>query len=196
MGKPFIIGLTGGIGAGKSTVGSMFIGLGAGYYNSDEHAKLSYYNQDVYNKITLLLGNEAYISENQINNKYIANLVFSNKELLKKVENILHPYITKMFENYVAICGKNYIVKESAVLFESGEYKNTDVNILVTAPLEVRIDRVIKRDNCSAEDVLKRINNQWNELQTIPLADYIIYNDGQKELQDQVEDTFLKILKK
>lgn len=186
MGKSIVIGLTGGIGSGKSTVARKFVDLGlCDYYNSDERAKAMYFNDNVRSQIKELLGEEAYISDTEINRKYIANIVFSDKLMLQEVTKILNPFIKADFEEFKNKSEKTFIIKENAILFESNDYKNIMINILVVAPLEIKIERVIKRDNTTREEVLKRINNQWTDEQKIPLAQYIIKNNG-NDLNEQI----------
>lgn len=182
------IGITGGIGAGKSTVSQLFKMLGVPVYNSDESAKwLMNHDLDLKNKIKKLLGNHAYNDDEEVNREFIALKIFNDKALLAHLNAIVHPAVKKNYLDWsISILNNKYSLKESALLFETGIYKELDKNILVVAPLHLRISRVMKRDGISQELVEERIKNQLSEEEKIPLADYIIYNDESTSLIEQV----------
>lgn len=182
------IGITGGIGAGKSTVSQLFKMLGVPVYNSDESAKwLMNHDLDLKNKIKTLLGNNAYNDDEEVNREFIALKIFNDKALLAHLNAIVHPAVKKDYLDWsISISNNKYSLKESALLFETGMYKELDKNILVVAPLHLRISRVMKRDGISQELVEERIKNQLSEEEKIPLADYIIYNDESASLIEQV----------
>lgn len=182
------IGITGGIGAGKSTVSQLFKMLGVPVYNSDESAKwLMNHDLDLKNKIKTLLGNNAYNDDEEVNREFIALKIFNDKALLAHLNAIVHPAVKKDYLDWSSsILNNKYSLKESALLFETGMYKELDKNILVDAPLHLRISRVMKRDGISQELVEERIKNQLSEEEKIPLADYIIYNDESASLIEQV----------
>jgi len=189
-----IVGLTGGIGSGKSTIAKMFKTIGVPIYIADEEAKkLMNSDLEVRKKIIALLGEDAYIG-NKLNRPYIAEIVFNDKEKLAGLNAIVHPAVASHFEDW-----KNdqhhadYVIKEAAILFENGGYKQCDYTILVTAPLDVRISRVLKRDNISREQALARANNQWKDSKKIPLADFIIHNKYLEDTEKQVNKIHLKI---
>ncbi len=185
-----IVGLTGGIGSGKSFVASIFENLGVPVYISDIKAKeLMHSNLIVRNQIINLLGEEAYHEEN-LNRKWIAKQVFSNKELLQKLNAIVHPAVAKDFSVWYENQKSPFVIKESAILFESGGYKKCDKVILVTAPKSLRIERVIQRDNTSEHDVKKRIDNQWEDSKRIPLSDFVIENIKREATMNQVRNVF------
>jgi len=186
-----IIGLTGGIGSGKSTIASIFSTIGIPVYESDERAKaLMNEDPDLKTKITSLLGSDAY-TNGEINRSWIAERVFADKNLLDQLNAIVHPAVKKdaiAFANDKANEAAPYIIKESAILLEENLTAELDAIILVVAPLEIRIDRVMKRDGISREQIEKRIQNQWTDDIKIPLADYVIFNDGERSLLEQVMD--------
>lgn len=183
-----IVGLTGGIGSGKTTVAHLFETMGCVIYNSDDKAKEVYFQPIVKNQVIELLGKESYVDENEINKNYISEKVFSNTELLHQLNNIIHPAVKKdfiLFQSKLPL--GTIIIKESAILFETGIYKDLHKIILVTASLEVKIARVKKRNTTSEDDIKKRIAAQWSDEQKIPLANFVISNDGTQPLIPQVE---------
>lgn len=184
-----IIGLTGGIGSGKTTVAKIFETLGCIIYNTDEKAKQLYYHPSVKKQIIDLLGNDVYLTSGDINKLLIAQKVFSNKSLLHELNKIIHPAVSNDFIEFTSRYDKkDLIIKESALLFETNLHKTLDYTILVTAPLSIKIDRVIKRNNVSEEDVKKRMNTQLPDENKIPLANFVITNDNQTPLIPQVSD--------
>lgn len=182
-----IVGLTGGIGSGKTTVAHLFETMGCVIYNSDDKAKEVYFQPEVKNQVIELLGNEAYVNETEINKEYISKKVFSNTELLHQLNQIIHPAVKSdfiLFKSKLPL--GTIIIKESAILFETGIYTDLEKTILVTAPLELKIDRVKKRNSTSEEDIKKRMSAQWTDEQKAPLANFVIVNDGIKALIPQV----------
>jgi len=187
-----LIGLTGGIGSGKSTVAALFRTLGIPIYESDSRAKELMHSEDqLRHKIISVFGPEAYSPDMVLNRKWIASLVFNDQSLLEKLNDIVHPAV---YEDLVKWANEEtqkqapYLIQETAILFEEHLSKRMKAIILVVAAEEIRIDRVTKRDNVSREDVLDRMKNQWTDLEKIPLSDYVIYNDGERSLIDQVRD--------
>lgn len=187
-----LIGLTGGIGSGKSTVAGLFRTLGIPVYESDGRAKyLMNTDPGVRQHIIDLLGTDAYNSSNELNRPWIASRVFSDPVLLRQLNEIVHPAV---FEDLIHWVGEDtqrkapYLLQESALLFEEDLAKRLTAVILVVSPEEIRIDRVMKRDTISREEVLRRIGNQWPDDRKIPLSDFIIYNDGERSLIEQVMD--------
>jgi dephospho-CoA kinase len=171
-----VVGLTGGIGSGKTTVAKMFEDLGVPVYIADIEAKnLSNRSKIIKRKIIELLGEKAY-RENELNRLFVANKIFNDANLLEAVNKIIHPKVAAHFKKWLAKQNSTYCIKEAAILFENGGYKKCDLTILVTAPIEVRIDRVIKRDKTSRESILERISNQWSDEEKKKLADIIIEN--------------------
>ena len=183
-----IIGLTGGIGSGKTTIAKHFASLGIPVYIADDEAKKLMDNSEIIAKLQAVFGNE--IIENQkIDRKALAQIVFQNPKKLKILNSIIHPAVKKHFTDWLSTY-KNHpiIIKEAAILFESGSYKDCDSIITVTSPLEERVNRVMKRDNASRESILDRINNQWTDEQRISKSDYIITNISVNEALTQAEE--------
>ena len=171
-----IIGLTGGMGSGKSTVGTMFRDLGIPVYNSDERAKqLMNTSKKIKKELIGLFGKEAY-SEEELNRPFIAEKVFNDADLLTKLNGIVHPKVRKDFLKWTKKQNTPYVIQETALLFENKSQELYDKVILVTAPKELRIQRVLKRDKSSREQINSRMNNQLDDDIKIKLADYIIEN--------------------
>ena len=188
-----IIGLTGGIGSGKTTIAKHFASLGVPVYIADDEAKKLMDNPEIITELKSIFGDEI-IENEKIDRKALAQIVFKNPRKLKKLNSIIHPAVKLHFENWLH-SHKNHpiIIKEAAILFESGSYKDCDAIITVTSPLEERINRVMKRDNTSRESILHRINNQWTDEQRISKSDYVITNISVKEALKQAEG-ILKLL--
>lgn len=171
-----IVGLTGGIGSGKSTVSKMFEGLGVPVYNSDKEAKnLMVSSKVLIRKIEELLGEKAY-KGSTLNRAYIASRVFNDKALLQQLNQIVHPAVRKHFMKWCKKQEHPYVVQETALLFENGSNYLYDKTILITAPREIRIDRIIARDGSSKTQVLERMKNQMDDMEKLPLADFVIAN--------------------
>jgi dephospho-CoA kinase len=188
-----IIGLTGGIGSGKTTIAKHFASLGIPVYIADDEAKKLMDNSEIIAKLQAVFGNE--IIENQkIDRKALAQIVFQNPKKLKILNSIIHPAVKKHFTDWLSTY-KNHpiIIKEAAILFESGSYKDCDSIITVTSPLEERVNRVMKRDNASRESILDRINNQWTDEQRISKSDYVIINISVNESLKQAEEILKKL---
>jgi dephospho-CoA kinase len=189
-----IVGLTGGIGSGKSTVAKLFEVLGVPVYNSDLRAKEMYYKPEVKEQVIRLLGTNAYDENGKLNAQHISSIIFRDSQILHKVNGIIHPAVDGDFREYVANHSDQKIVlKESALLFETGIYKKLDKVILVTSPLELRIARVQSRDNISEAEVIKRINHQLPDEEKIPISDFVIKNDEMTGLIPQVLGVFEKL---
>lgn len=181
-----IIGLTGGIGSGKTTVANFFKECGIPVYNADLEAKKIVYHPDIKQQIIDLLGNHAFI-EDTYNTAYVAEQVFKNASLLQKLNAIIHPAVAQDFEKWVQQQKAPYVLKEAAILFESGGYKQCDHIILVIASQKIRTQRVIERDQISEQEVYLRMKSQWDDEQKKQGADYIIYNDTTlKDLKNTV----------
>ena len=171
-----VVGLTGGIGSGKTTVATMFADLNVPVYNSDREAKSLMNNSKALRKqIKTLLGKEAY-QEKILNRKFIADKVFVNPELLSELNKIVHPAVRNHFLEWKEKQKSNYVIQEAAIIFENSSHKNYDKIILVTAPEEIRIKRVIERDKLSLEKIKERIANQWSDDKKAQLSDFVIIN--------------------
>ncbi|MGV0969616.1 dephospho-CoA kinase [Empedobacter sp. ULE_I136] len=194
--QPFVAGITGGIGSGKSTAAKFFEELGIPVYNSDTRAKtIQNENSEVKVKIIAAFGEEAY-NENGLNKPYLSKQVFQNNEKLKLLNSIVHPAVFQDFEDWKKAQKSDIVMKEAAILIESGSYKDCDVVISVVVDLETRIARTIKRDGLSREEILARINNQISDEEQIAKSDFIIDNNSDlAHLKNEVEQTFIKIKK-
>ena len=181
-----IVGLTGGIGSGKTTVAKIFGELGVPIYIADDEAKkLTNSSKIIRRKLIQLLGKEAYFDEG-LNRSYVAEKIFNNPAILNEVNAIIHPKVAKHFLRWVKKQKGTYCIKEAAILFESGSYKQCDITILVTAPKAIKIERVIQRDNSSEEKVLERMKNQWPDNKKRDLADIVIENITLADTKKQV----------
>lgn len=190
-----VVGLTGGIGSGKTTVAKMFEEFGVPVYIADVEAKLLMNRSKIIKrKLKQLLGHEAYVDE-KLNRPYIASKIFNDKELLQKINAIVHPKVASHFKRWIKKQSAPYIIKEVAILFENGSYKDCDYTITVTASKEEKIERVIKRDNSSKEKVIAIMNNQWSDVQRIELSDFVIKNQNLNKTKALVAEVHERILK-
>lgn len=171
------IGITGGIGSGKTTVSHLFQELGAPVYIADDEAKRLMHQSPVKEEITALFGADAYDTNGWLNRKYIAAIVFKNKEKLNRLNAVVHPAVEKDFEDWVARQQAPYVIYEAAILYETGRYKQFDYTVLITAPVAVRIERLMKRDGASAREIKDRMKNQWPDEDKQKLADWVIHNE-------------------
>jgi len=187
-----LIGLTGGIGSGKTKVAAVFETLGIPVYESDSKAKyLMNTNEEIRKKIIDLFGPESYNVDDELNRPWITSRVFSDHEQLEKLNAIVHPAVYKDLLEWTMEPHHNsapYLIQESAILFEENLTRRLNAIILVVAPEELRIERVIARDNVTREDVLQRIKLQWPDEKKISSSDYVIYNDGERSLITQIRD--------
>ena len=190
------VGLTGGIGSGKTTIANLFaLHFSIPMYIADTKAKeLVANNKQLQQEIVTLLGEEAFV-EGRYNTSFVAQEVFSNKEKLDKLNAIIHPYVQQDFLQWKQSQQAPYVIKEAAILFESGSYRDCDFIIMVTAPLEERIKRVILRDKIDRETVEKRIKNQWNDEKKIELSTFVIENREIDKNLDKIEIIHSKIVK-
>ncbi len=181
------VGLTGGIGSGKSTVAKVFEILKVPVFYADNVGKLLINNDAEVIKSIKKEFEDIYDDDNFIIKKKLANIIFSNPEKLEIINSIVHPAVRK---EYLKWCDKNsakpYSIMEAAILFESGTYKILDKTITVFAPKNTRIKRVCKRDNITAEKVIERMNNQMSEDKKVKLANFVIYNDDNDMILSQI----------
>ena len=188
------IGITGGIGAGKSLVAEIIKAMGYPVYNSDERAKeLTDSNPKIKEGLIHLFGEEIY--QNGTLNKFaLAQAIFSDESLREKVNALIHPIVREDFNLWALAQNNSLVFNESAILFETGSFKNFDAIILVYAPKELRIKRIMKRDNCSENEVLKRMNSQFSDEEKYQLTEFRVLNDEQTPLLKQVEQIILSFL--
>lgn len=188
-------GVTGGIGSGKTLVCNIFEMMYIPVYFADDEAKrLMTEDIRLRKKIIRILGAESYTSDNQLNRQHIAEKVFNDEKLLKKLNLAVHPAVEKDFTLWAEAQTSEYVIKEAALLYESGSYKNLDKIIVVTAPLEMRINRVMKRDGVSRQTILARMKNQMPEEEKAKMADYLIHNDGSKSVIWQTINLHRKLI--
>jgi len=191
-----IIGLTGGIGSGKSTVADIFLTLGIPVYESDAMAKLLMNTNEVLkDNIRQLLGPQSY-SNGEINRAWIAEKVFADKHLLQQLNAIVHPTVKQdaiTWAHDPAKAKAPYVIKESAILFEEDLTEELEAIILVVAPAEIRIQRVMERDHITRQQIEERMQHQWTDEKKIPLSDFVIFNDGERSLIEQARDIDLMI---
>lgn len=189
-----VIGLTGGIGSGKTTIAKMFEALGVPvYYADDEAKKLMNSSKKIKEKLIKTFGNESYTS-GILNRKYLADLVFHNKKKLTEINEIVHPEVDRHFKSWVQKQNTPYVLQENAIIFENKKQDVFDAIITVSTPIEIKIDRVISRDTTSRENVLARIKNQLNDAYKIANSNYVIYNIDLEDSKKQVDEIHQKIL--
>jgi len=190
-----IVGLTGGIGSGKSTVADFFEQLGVPVYNSDKSAKkLMKSSKKVKKKIVKLLGEKAY-NDDKLNKKYIGKKIFNDAILLRGLNAIVHPAVRMHFLKWKKRQDAPYVIQETALIFENDSKEYYDQIILVVAPEEVRLERIKKRDDLTKKEVQKRFDNQLKDEVKVPLAEYVIENTNLIETQKKVLEVHHAILK-
>lgn len=182
-----LVGLTGGIGSGKTTVGGMFAELGVPVYNSDTEAKkLMETSMEVKKALKDLLGEKAYTGK-RLNKTYISEQIFTTKSLLNSINSIVHPAVRKHFLEWASRQKTAYVIQEAAIIFEIGSQDFYDKTILVTAPENARIKRIKKRNSgVSTQDIKARIQNQWKDSEKIKLSNYVIENLDLKKTEAAV----------
>lgn len=181
-----VVGLTGGIGSGKTAVAKMFRALNVPVYNSDKEAKrLMKSSKKVRKAIIKLLGEDAYKGK-KLNKTYISNSIFTNKGLLQKLNSIVHPVVKKHFSAWVKKQNAPYVIQETAIIFENLSEDNYDKIVLVTAPKETRLERVMSRDGVSKKKVMERMSNQWDDYIKVKKSDYVIENIHLEDTKSEV----------
>ena len=192
----FKVGVTGGIGAGKSLICSILERMGYPVFYSDIVAKkIITSNPKVRIDLIELFGKQIF-KNSQLDRKLLASLLFSDSTLIEKMNAIVHPKVREEFENWSLSQNSPLVFNEAAILFETGSYKNFNATILVTAPLEIRLNRVMNRDNSIRADVQKRIDNQWSDDQKVILSTYRIQNDDSQSVLDQLDEVLYELIKK
>jgi dephospho-CoA kinase len=192
----FRVGLTGGIGSGKSLICSILEKLGVPVYYADAEAKRLMESDPVLKaQIMDLYGVQAY-SRGSLDRKYLAERLFGDEELLAAMNALVHPVVREDFKKWAEQQNEvPYVVEEAAILFESGAHRELDSTVLAYAPVEVRISRVMERDKCDRDTVMKRMGHQWNEEEKKKLVDHVIVNDGEQMLLPQVIELHKSLLK-
>lgn len=190
-----VVGLTGGIGSGKSFVANEFLKKGVPVYNSDLRAKeLMRTDYIIKDKLINKFGSKVFI-KGVLNRQLIANQIFNNKQLIEWINKLVHPIVKKDFEDWVRKQNSFFVIKEAAILIESNAYKQCNKIIVVTAPKEICIERVLLRDNLTRIQVGERMANQITDNERLNYADYIINNDGIMVVSEQVNNIYSTILK-
>jgi dephospho-CoA kinase len=188
------IGITGGIGSGKTYVASVFQSLGIPIFNADIQAKKIMISS---RKLTKLLkeefGNDIY-KDSDLNKEKLASIIFSNSDKLQKLNSLVHPIVKEEFNNWCKKQISPYVIKEAAILFESNSHVGLDAVICVSAPLELRIERLLKRDNYSEMEINQRIENQIRQEDKEKQSDYIIVNDERNLLLPQIIEIHEKLI--
>ena len=184
---PKRIGITGGIGAGKSTVSKIIESMGFPVFNSDNKAKeIINFHPEVKAELIEIFGDSIYSNE-VLNRPKLAEFIFNDPSLREKVNHIVHPRVREEFDSFVLRNSSPLIFNEAAILFETGAFKQFDATVLITCPKSLRIERLMERDNSLQEEIEARMNAQWSDDQKQDLADYIIVNDEINPLLVQIE---------
>lgn len=190
------VGITGGIGAGKTLVANIFRTFGIPVYNSDAEAKrLMNEDEDLKAQIINLFGQKAYVKE-VLNRSYLTEVVFKNQDNLNRMNSLVHPAVIKDYNKWLTkYKNKSITIKEAALLFESGSYKDLDYTILVLAPKSTRIGRILLRDvNRSKQDVEDIIDKQMSDSRKKKLSDFVIINDGERMVVPQVLEIYKNLV--
>ena len=189
-----IIGLTGGIGSGKTTIAKYIQSLGIPVYIADDEAKKILELPEIAKKINEAFGDTVF-ENGKLSREKLAEIVFNNPQQLEKLNQIVHPAVKLHFDDWFKKQDQfDIVVKEAAILFESGSYKDCDVIISISAPLETRIQRVLKRDKSDIENVMNRVKNQWTDEMRAERSDYVVENMNVKEAKSQIVAILKKIL--
>jgi dephospho-CoA kinase len=188
------IGLTGGIGSGKSFVANIIEKIGYPVYYSDLRSKeLTNSHSIIQQGLIDLVGENVYF-EGELDKKILAEAIFSNDEMRLKVNQLIHPIVRQDFEDWAKAQSSELIFNEAAILFETGAYRNFNATVLIYAPIELRLKRVLNRDIITKEEVLARINNQMSDEEKLKMTPYSILNDGKNPILIQIE-TILEEIK-
>ena len=180
------IGLTGGIGSGKTYVSRVFESLGVPVFNTDNEAKKLLSNSEqLVQSLKDEFGNDIY-DDYSLNNKKLASIVFSDSEKLGKLNSLVHPLVKQQFLDWQEVQKSSYVIKESAILFESKSDNGLDAILCVTCPINLRIDRIKSRDGLSYFEIKNRIENQISEEEKVNLSDHVIVNDEKDLLLTQI----------
>lgn len=191
------IGITGGIGSGKTTVCRVFETMGIPVFNADTIAKqLMVTDPILMTAVKSAFGQDSYLGNGVLNNKHIAAIVFNDSKALDKLNAIVHPAVFSAFDAWVKQIPTNvpYVLKEAALLFESGSYQMCDYTILVTAPFTKKIARVVQRDGVTEAQVKARMDKQFTDKQKVKMADYLIENTEGRSVIMQVLDLHQQFL--
>lgn len=189
-----IVGITGGIGSGKTTVSEMFKKLGVPIYNADDEAKKLMLKEPIKSHLISLFGDQVY-TKGQLNRALIRSAIFNNDEIRHKVNKIVHPQVGQHFKSWLENQDSPYILKEAAIIFEAGLTQQYDFIITVVADKEERIKRVLTRPGITRQMVLDVMDKQWSDDKKISQSDFVITNDSLVETEKKVNEIHLKLLK-
>ncbi len=190
-----VVGLTGGIGSGKTSVLQLFINKGIPVYIADiEAKKLMHSSQEIKDKVCATFGKESYVNE-QLNRAYLAKQVFGNPKKLEQLNAIVHPHVHQHFLEFKSVQTSPFIVYENAILFENGSDALCDYIITVTAPVETRIKRVTQRDGVNSKQVKERMQHQWDDVLKIKKSDFVIQNIDWETTSKTTNILYKKLLK-
>jgi len=190
-----IVGITGGIGSGKTTIAKYLNALGVPLYMADDEAKaLMNRSKVIRRKLTAIFGDNAYI-DNKLNRTFLAEKIFEDKSLLAKMNAIVHPKVASHFKLWLKKQKAPYVLKEAAIIFENGLQDNYDYIITVVADKDLRIERLLKRDNSNKEKIVAIINNQWPDSKKVEQSDFVITNNNLNCALLEAEKIHQKILK-
>ena len=188
------IGITGGIGSGKSFVANIIEKMGYPVYYSDVRSKeLTIAHPVIRQGLIDLVGENVYFG-GELDKKVLATAIFSNDEIRMKVNQLIHPIVRQDFEDWAKAQTSDLILNEAAILFETGAYRNFDATVLIYAPIELRLKRVLNRDIITKDEVIARINNQMSDEEKLKMTPYSILNDGERPILIQIE-TILEEIK-
>lgn len=193
--SPLTIGLTGGIGSGKTTVARQFEALGIPVFYSDEEAKKCYSDPQIMASVAELAGDDVF-QNGILDRKLLAVRIFASDDLRKRINDLIHPRVREAFvQFYLRNQHVQYIINEAAILFETGAYKNFNKTILVSAPEDVRLARVMQRDGAAENDIKQRMAAQWSDEQKRALADFTIENTDWATLNEQVSTIHRQLIR-
>ncbi len=191
-----IVGLTGGIGSGKSTVADFFSELGIPVYKADDEAKaLMNRSKVIRRKLTALFGKKAY-KKDELNRPFIADKIFNDPQLLAQMNAVVHPKVRSHFKRWLKKQNAEYVIKEVAILFETGGDLDCDLVITVTAPLEIRLERLLKRDKTTSRKIKAIMKNQWDDAERMKGSHYVIENLDLENTKKEVARIHQKITSK
>jgi len=188
------VGITGGIGSGKTTVCEIFSSFGIPVFNADAETKQLYTNStELRHQLVVTFGEDVFLTSGAINKAFLSEKLKFD-EGRKALNATVHPFVFERFKQWSDEQKSPYVIKEAAILFESGADKTVNKSILVTAPMDIRIDRVKSRDARTSEEIQSIIASQWTDSRLRDLVDFIVVNDGKHSLIEQVRDLHAKLI--
>jgi len=189
-----IVGLTGGIGSGKSTVARVFQILNTPVFDSDSVAKRAYFDDLIRHEVIALAGEEVYIGQD-LQREVLATKVFNNADLLARLNALIHPWVADQWTKWLKAQTHPYVIREAAILLESGSHSDCDEIVLVSAPESLRIQRVMRRDGITDSHIQQRMSNQWTDDQRRPFVSHELVNDERRLIVPEViqlHETWMK----